>query len=206
MKSGKNREHRPKILIATGIFPPQEGGPATYSKLLLDRLPELGFEPVIVNFGSVLHIPKIIRHIWYMILLIRKGISVDLLYAQDPVSVGLPTLIVSRILRKPYIVKIVGDYAWEQGVQRSRVTDTLDDFSVRNSYGFLVQILKYIEKTVALHAKQIIVPSNYLKRIVSNWGIREEMITVIYNGFSVPDIPQSKQKFGWVLDTKPQLL
>lgn len=186
------RGKRPKILIATGIFPPQEGGPATYSKLLADRLPGLDFEVVVVNFGSVLHLPKIVRHVWYTTLLVRKGFSADLIYAQDPVSVGLPALIASSLLRKKMIVKIVGDYAWEQGVQRSNVTDLLDEFSVKNSYGILVRLLKMTQLRVARGAQRVIVPSNYLKKIVSNWGVDTNKISVIYNAFDVPVISESK--------------
>lgn len=192
MNTGAKTQNRPKILIATGIFPPQEGGPATYSKLLADSLPNLGFEVIIVNFGSVLHLPKIIRHVWYTILLLVKGFSADLIYAQDPVSVGLPALLASVLLRKKLMVKIVGDYAWEQGVQRSGVTDLLDEFSMKNSYGILVRTLKWIELCVARGAEKIIVPSNYLKKIVSNWGVDGKKITVIYNAFDVPTIMESK--------------
>ncbi len=187
-QSGKT----PKILIATGIFPPQEGGPATYSALLLSKLPELGFEVGVVNFGDVLKFPKIIRHVVYTARLIQAGIGVELIYAQDPVSVGLPALIVAKLLRKKLVVKIVGDYAWEQGVQRSGVTDLLDEFSMKNSYGMFVRILKAVELRVARGASTIIVPSNYLKKIVSNWGVDGEKITVIYNAFDVPEITESK--------------
>ncbi len=182
-----------KILIATGIFPPQEGGPATYSALLLSKLPELGFEPQIVNFGDVLRYPKIVRHFVYTALLIRAGWSSDIVYAQDPVSVGLPAVIASTLLRKKLVVKIVGDYAWEQGTQRFGVTDLLDEFSVNyKKYSLLTKLLKSVELFVANHAVRIIVPSNYLKTIVSNWGVNPLNITVIYNAFDTPEISESK--------------
>jgi glycosyltransferase involved in cell wall biosynthesis len=110
-----------RILVATGIYPPQIGGPATYSKLLYDELPKRGFQVDIVNFGDFISKPKIIRHILFFIELLKKGQGVDVVYAQDPVSVGLPALIASQILQKKFVLKIVGDYAWEQGVQRFRV-------------------------------------------------------------------------------------
>ena len=54
-----------RILIATGIFPPQIGGPASYSKLLVDELPQRGFSVEVVNFGKFLKLPKAIRHLAY---------------------------------------------------------------------------------------------------------------------------------------------
>ncbi len=37
-----------RILIATGIYPPDIGGPATYSKLLFDELPKKGMEVEVI--------------------------------------------------------------------------------------------------------------------------------------------------------------
>lgn len=189
------------ITIATGIFPPQVGGPATYSKLLLDKLPERGFNITVVNFGDFLEYPKIIRHGLYTIKLFFQSLFADIVYAQDPVSVGLPAWIVSGILFKKFYLKIVGDYAWEQGSQRSGVTDLLDQFSTENEkYPFLVKFLKKVQFFVASHADKIIVPSNYLKKIISNWGINPDKIQVIYNAFHAPQFQGSKeemrQKFG----------
>ena len=173
-----------KIIIATGIYPPDIGGPATYSKFLYEELPKHGFSVDVLSFGEVRHLPKIIRHIAYTILLFKRSISSDTIFAQDPVSVGLPSLIVSKILGKKFLLKIVGDYAWEQGVARFKVKDTLDDFS-KNKSGcpFFVKLLKTIEKLVASWADKIIVPSKYLKKIVCNWGIEGNKIVVIYNSF-----------------------
>lgn len=194
-----------RIVIATGIFPPQSGGPATYSKLLADRLPHFGHEVWVVNFGSVLKWPKGVRHALYFAKLFTAALQADVIYAQDPVSVGLPAKWVARLLRKPFLLKIVGDYAWEQGSQRYGVTDKLDDFAFKNAktsassngtaYPLAVRKLKQIQLGVARAADRIIVPSEYLKRIVSAWGVPPEKITVIYNGFetatlsSVPATP-----------------
>ncbi|MBX4200313.1 glycosyltransferase family 4 protein [Candidatus Parcubacteria bacterium] len=191
-----------RILIATGLFPPQVGGPATYSKLLLEKLPERGFEIKIQSFGWVLGFPKIIRHVVYFFKVFFSGITADIIYAQDPVSVGLPALIAAKILRKKFYIKIVGDYAWEQGSQRAGVTDLLDQFSTEfNKYPPLVRILKRVQFFVASHADKVIVPSKYLKMIISNWGVNPQKITVIYNAFHAPHINGTKEEYrkelGW---------
>lgn len=171
-----------KILIATGIYPPNIGGPATYSKLLFDELPKRGINVKVVSFDSVMKYPKGIRHVLFFLKVLIAGRKVDAIYAQDPVSVGLPSMWASKVLKKKYLLKIVGDYAWEQSVQRYGVSDILDDF-VEHSYGPEVERLKKIEKKVAMHADKIIVPSRYLKKIVTKWGVNDEKIHVIYNAF-----------------------
>ena len=190
-----------KILIATPLYPPQLGGPASRTVLFEHRLPEKGFTISVVKFGSVLGFPKIIRHILYFFMVLFRGLTANIILAQDPVSVGLPSLFASKILMKKFILIIVGDYAWEQGSQRSGVTDFLDAFSVESEkYSFLVRMLKKIQFFVASHADEIIVPSNYLKKIITNWGVNPNKIQVIYNAFHAPDFKGSKEemrsKFG----------
>ncbi|MEK7531600.1 MAG: hypothetical protein AAB545_01600, partial [Patescibacteria group bacterium] len=107
-----------KMLIATGLFSPDIGGPATYSKILLEKLPREGIETTILPFGAVRHLPRLLRHLVYFFRVLLAGRSVDVIYAQDPVSVGFPVFLASKVLKKPFLLKIVGDYAWEQGVQR----------------------------------------------------------------------------------------
>jgi len=180
-----------KILIATGIYPPSIGGPATYSKLLFDELPKRGIDVKVVSFDSVRKYPKGISHFIYLLKLIFAGRKVDAIYAQDPISVGFPAMWASRILKKKLILKVVGDYAWEQSVQRYGVLDVLDDF-VDHSYSMEVERLRKIERDVAKYASKIIVPSRYLKKIVSKWGVDDEKINVIYNAFD--GIPEEYNK------------
>lgn len=182
-----------RILIATGVFPPQIGGPATYSKLLAYKLPALGFEVIVVNFGDVRGLPKVVRHFAYFFKVLWCGLDTDIIYAQDPVSVGLPAMLAAKLLCKKFYLKIVGDYAWEQGVQRAGVTDDLNTFSRGSSkYSFFVQFLKWTEYRVAVCADKIIVPSEYLKKIITNWGVANEKITVIYNGFDAAVLADDK--------------
>lgn len=181
-----------KILVATGIYPPQIGGPATYSKLIYDELPKRGIEVEVASFGEFIDRPWGIRHVLYFKSLLEKSTQVDLVYAQDPVSVGLPALLASQIRGKALVVKIVGDYVWEQGRQRFSVTDSLDDFSLRyDSYAWQVKLLKKIQKYVADGATAIITPSEYLKSIIINWGVDSSKVAVIYNGFHMDKIEKT---------------
>ena len=169
-----------RILLITGLFPPDIGGPATYSKFLIEELPLRGIGVRLAYFGKVRHFPPVVRHVWFLFIILWRSRGVNLLFAQDPVSVGLPTMLAAKIFRKKIILKIVGDYAWEQGVQRWRVKELLDDF-IKKSYGGWVWFFKLVERWVADHAADIIVPSEYLKRVVIRWGVDAEKIVVIPN-------------------------
>ena len=118
-----------KVLITTGIYPPDIGGPAIYSKLLFDELPKRGFEVEVLVFKDVLKWPYIIRHIIYFLKILKKGRKVDIIFAQDPLGSGMPAAFAAKILRKKFILKIVGDRAWETGVQSFGLKIMLDEFS-----------------------------------------------------------------------------
>lgn len=175
-----------KILITTGIYPPDIGGPATYSKLLFDKLPARGIDVEVLSFGEVRNLPKIIRHFIYFLKILKRARKADIIYAQDPVSVGLPTMLANKILKKRFLIRIAGDYVWEQGVQRFGVKDSLDVFCIENKkYNWQVNLLKKIQKKVAQSAEKIIVPSYYFKGVIENWGINSKKIEVIYNGIEL---------------------
>ena len=107
-----------KILLAAGIFPPDIGGPATYAQMLDDELPKVGIDVTVVPYGLVRSLPKAIRHLAYMRLLWKESKGCSVIYALDPMSVGVPARLVAVLKRKKFVVRLGGDYAWEQGVQR----------------------------------------------------------------------------------------
>lgn len=171
-----------RVLIATPLYPPDPGGPATYVRTLEEALPGAGVDVMVVKFGLVRRFPKLLRHLIYFFMVLRSGKEADLILALDPVSVGLPAALAARFLKKPLVVKVVGDYAWEQGRQRFGLTDTLDQFATARSLPFEVRFLQGVESWVARSAVRIIVPSEYLKRVVSTWkDVEPASISVIYN-------------------------
>lgn len=178
-----------KLLIATGLYPPDIGGPATYSKTLVEELPKHGVEAAVLSFGSVRKLPKIIRHLVYFFRVLKVGRKADIIFAQDPISVGLPAMLAAKILRKKFVLKIVGDYAWEQGVQRFGVRELLDIFLLKKDYPWQVKLLRWAEKLAAKKADKIITPGDCLKTVVARWGIEAKKVSVIYNAveFKVVD-------------------
>lgn len=176
-----------RLLIATGLYPPEIGGPATYTKLFEDRLPRCGIDVSVLPFSVVRHLPRIVRHIAYTWKLGQLARTADCILVQDTVSTGVPAAIVSRILRKKLVVRVPGDYAWEQGTQRFGVRDSLDDFQ-NKSYGLRVALMRAMQRFTVKSAMRIIAPSNYLARIVSGWLKSELQIGVVYNGVDIVQV------------------
>jgi len=144
-----------KIVLATGIYPPDIGGPATY----VERLAKELNQPVISYSRKLKKYPKGLKHFLYFLGLLWLARSSDVIYAQNVTSAGLPALLAAKLLKKKFVLKVVGDAAWEQ----------------RKNY------LKGIQSYVAKGADQIIVPSQYVKKMVASWGALENKIHVVYN-------------------------
>ncbi len=200
-----------KLLIAADIFPPQSGGPATYCVTLANELVKRGdvVEIVSLNLNSdrsfvscILYLVsfknKLLKYLQYTYLLWKYGKKADVIYAMGPVNAGLPALIVAKLRRKKFVVKVVGDYAWEQWQNkisdlRSKISDFVPpEKFFKQKVGLKIGILKWVERLVAQKADKVIVPSEYLKKIVIGWGVKSEKVEVIYNAIDFKAVDQIK--------------
>jgi len=199
-----------KILIATPLYPPEIGGPATYAKFLEENLPKKDFDITVLPFSEVRWLPHVIRHAVYFFKVLRRGRNADIIYALDPLGVGVPAGLAAKLLGKRFFLRIAGDRAWETAVQKFGVTDSLDDFSCYSfsldKYSSTIRRLKSGQVFGARLAEKIIVPSEYLKKIVSNWGIPKEKIRVIYNAFDPVFLDEEKNNFRQELSLKGTVL
>ena len=116
-------------------------------------------------------------------MLFLKTKNFDHVYAQGPIGSGIPAYLLHNIFGRKYILKIVGDYAWESARNCGATDAGIDDFQMMKMGG-KIGILRYLERLVAKNAANVIVPSNYLKKIVLGWGVEENKIQVVYNSFS----------------------
>ena len=183
-----------KMIIAAEIFPPDIGGPATYSQQLADELAQKGWKIKLICYSSRIEndnysypVTRILRsqntfnrywqYFWHLFKIASDG---DLIFAQGPVCAGLPAILVGQILNKKVIVKVTGDYAWEQARNLDQTHLSIDEFQKQKLTG-KIAYLKKIEIWTCKKAKKVVVPSHYLKKIVASWGIPENKIIVIYN-------------------------
>src|SRR3989344_8119324 len=185
---------RSKIVIATGIYPPEIGGPATYTALMEKELPQKGIDVLVLPFRTVRHLPSIIRHFAFFWKVLVLGIKADLLYAQDPVSVGFPTMLAANILRKPFLLRVAGDWVWEQSVQRFGVKENINEFQSRK-YGLKVEMLRKIQALTTRHTNLVITPSKYFRNLVAAWNPQKDNVITVYNGINFTDISQDGGSF-----------
>src|SRR3989344_253422 len=128
-----------KILIATGIYPPDIGGPAEYAFNLEREFRTMGYEVAVLSFGLEKKLPIGIRHLYYFFRVLCNAPGTTFILALDTWSVGLPTLLAAKLCGKKVIMRIGGDFLWESYVERSKHLIPLSRFYGDESVGLNVK-------------------------------------------------------------------
>ena len=198
-----------RILIATGIFPPEIGGPASYAVKLAKQISqkhqvavityspvfsyagdkELGF-PVTRVFNRL---PIMIKQAVYLFRLWRLAKDYDIIYAINAVSAGLLASWVARMRKKKLYVKVVGDVAWERAMNQGKTFHLINDFQKEPKHGY-IRRLHRMQVQVCRSAQKVIVPSAYLAGLVRGWGLRADQVAVVYNGVDFKASKLSKEE------------
>lgn len=141
-----------RIVIAAGIYPPDIGGPAPYAKEVADLYRAQGHTVSLALFRAWKRFPSGIRHLFYTLHLARLAFRADCVIAFDTWSVGVPAALVSMITRTPVVVRVGGDFIWEQYLERTGNRILLPDFYKHtNAFSFFEQIEFSLVKFMARH-------------------------------------------------------
>lgn len=183
----------PKLFLASGIFHPEPGGPATYLQSLLPALQASGWDLRVLTYGSdhsnsypypVTRIKRQnlpLRYSRYAIAARRHIAWADLVYAQ---TIDLPLW---GAHKRPRVIKIVGDQAWERCIRKGWIPPQISIDEFQRFPGDARVIWQKRARTRQILAMDaVIVPSRYLQQLVTSWGIEPEKIQVIHNALSPP--------------------
>ncbi len=189
-----------RIFVATGIFHPESGGPATYLYRLIPALQARGHEVRVLTFGDapVAGYPYPLTRIsrqrlpvrWarYAVAAQAEQRRADLVFIN---SLGLPLIGAARL---PRVLKVVGDLAWERAVNKGWLPPSADiDVFQTRRYNARIRLLQAQRaREVRCYGAQdcILVPSHYLREMVVGWGAPREHVHVIYNALA-PDVRTS---------------
>ncbi len=187
-----------RILLVTNIFPPYIGGPATFMDRLGHALAARGHQVTVVCTSEMASDPQDsnrpfrVRRIHGAYRAVRE-IKTWLVLAQEFLThsnilvngLEYPSGQIAARLGRTYVLKIVGDKIWETARSGGHTSLSIDEFQ-GNLPGspFLRRVSK--ERDLYLkHAAAVITPSNYLKRMVSGWGVQPSRIVTIPNGIPI---------------------
>jgi len=184
--------------VTVGIFPPDIGGPATFvPKIAKYFQDELNYEIDILTLSdsknlkikddfSVKRInrnlPIIYRWLKTIFTIYKLGKNKDLIFVN---GLGTEVTIANIFLKKKIIRKIVGDPAWERAYSKAKISESFDEFQIKN-YGFSISLQKKVRSFSIKKSDIVITPSQHLKNFIQNLGFKNK-IEIINNGVFIPE-------------------
>ena len=186
-----------RVVLVSGIWPPDVGGPASHAPALAAALLEASDEVEVVTTADVApesrpypvrwvarSRPAPLRHLAVVREVASAARHADRVYATTMVR---RAALGAALARRPLVVKLVADEAFERERRSGRFDGSLEEFQAARG-GPRRRLLR-TTRTVALRrAQRVLVPSAYLRGIALGWGLAPERVRVIPN--PAPELPQ----------------
>ena len=204
-----------RLCVVSGTFHPEPGGPPTYLYHLLPELVRRGHAVSLITYGDEPVSPEAYP---YPVTRLSRRRPIPLRLAAMTRSVlagarranvlfvsdyGLPPAVANLALRKPLVLKNVGDFAWEFATRHGWIPpgQTIDEFQSAR-HPVRVRLLRGAQAAYTRAATRVIAPSKYSAGLVAGWGVRPERVRVIYNALdrapfaALATKPEARQALG----------
>ncbi|MGZ4412641.1 MAG: glycosyltransferase family 4 protein [Gaiellaceae bacterium] len=192
-----------KVLIVTGIWPPDVGGPASHAPEIAGYLRAHGHRVEVITMADDTpalvpyplrfvrrSLPSGIRHAAVAMLVARGARSADVVYE---VSMLGRSALGSLVGRSPLVAKLPSDPAYERARRRGLFGGGMDAFQ-RFHGGPAVRALRLARNLELRRAAHIVCPSSYLRDMAVGWGVAAERVTVVPNAAPpLPDLPPAEE-------------
>jgi glycosyltransferase involved in cell wall biosynthesis len=179
-----------RVLIVSGIWPPDVGGPASHAPDVAQFLRDRGHEVEVVTTADappsarpypVRAVPRQhrvgVRHYRGATLVLRRARNVDVVYTTGMFG---RSAVGSALARKPYVVKLTADPAFERSRRRGFVEGNVDEFQGRGGSP-AVALLRFARDVELRHAAHVFTPSAYLRELALGWGVAPQRVSVLPN-------------------------
>jgi len=197
-----------KVLLITTIYPPQIGGPATFINHFARFLTEKGNKVTVVCISDrkypemdnkeMFSVYRITPGFFKVAFHLRKWlILLYTIFTNDKVLLnGLEedSHKICKLLKRKYILKIVGDKAWEFGRNNSLTTLNIDEFQKEEIENKRLAGIRKMMQQYVQDASFVYVPSNYLKGMVIGWGKKAEEVVVVNNSVPAKKVNKTNKK------------
>lgn len=172
-----------KILIASGIFPPDIGGPAVLAQKLGSIFTQKEIKVKVLCYSDFLikenynfpiikiwrRHPRLIRYFIYFLKLLKTVPKSNIVYClSSSPGMALCPLVLTKIFQKKFIIRPGGDFLWERATERNETELSLKEYYQKGEHkkkGFLHFLLNFIFKNADL----IVFPTRYLQELYLNY-------------------------------------
>ena len=185
-----------KIVVVSGIWPPDVGGPASHAPALAEALLEAGHTVEVVTTADRTPAPRPyplrwvargrpapLRHLAVVREVRSAARGADRVYATTMVR---RAALGAALARRPLVVKLVADEAYERERRAGRFAGTLEQFQAERG-GLRVRLLRATRTAALRRASRVLVPSAYLRAIALGWSLDPARTTVVPN--PAPEVP-----------------
>jgi glycosyltransferase involved in cell wall biosynthesis len=186
-----------KILIVSGIWPPDVGGPASHAPEVAEFLIGRGHEVEVLTTADREPAPESyavhwvsrakpagVRHIAAASRIRALAARHDVVYSTGMLG---RTAAGCSLARKPFVAKLTQDPAFERALRRGQFEGDPVEFQTSSA----ARALRAARDRELRHAAHVVCPSAFLARIVGTWGIPEERISVLPNPTPpLPELPE----------------
>ncbi len=190
-----------RLLIVTGIYPPDIGGPATYLGSLVRSLRLRGDEVSVITLADgdpagsptqedagVIRIPRSLppwRRFPKVVRVVRRAAKrADVVYVN---GLFVEAAAACRGLPCRRVAKVVGDWAWERVAVRGWFPPEIDAFQ-EGPVPVRCRPVRFAHRRAIRSFDRIIVPSRYLAGLAEGWGFPRAGIAVVPN--TLGDLPE----------------
>jgi glycosyltransferase involved in cell wall biosynthesis len=185
-----------KILVVSGIWPPDVGGPASHAPDVAGFLAERGHEVEVVTTATSapvpaaypVHwvprsVPKGLIHVRTAALVRARARRADVVYTTGMFGRSFAG---STAARRPYVVKLTADPAFERARRRGFVAGDVDAF--QRERGPRLALLRLARDVELRRAAHVFCPSDYLRQLTVAWGVPADRVSVLPNPY--PPLPE----------------
>ena len=198
-----------KVLIVSGIWPPDVGGPASHAPELADFLLGRGHSVEVVTTADAppakqpyevrwvdRAAPAGVRHARVAAWIRDRATHADVVYATSMLG---RAVLGSSLARRPVVVKLVADEAYERARRWGLFEGDLDAFQSFGG-GLRVRALRQARDRALGRVAHLVCPSGYLAALAVTWGVPRERVTVLPNAApalpSLPDRGEARAAFA----------
>jgi glycosyltransferase involved in cell wall biosynthesis len=198
-----------RVLIVSGIWPPDVGGPASHAPELAEFLLRRGHAVEVVTTadaqpaGQSYEVrwvdraaPAGVRHARVAAWIRERATHNDVVYATSMLG---RAVLGSTLARRPVVVKLVADEAYERARRWGLFDGDLDAFQ-RFRGGVRVRLLRKARDRALRRVDHLVCPSGYLAALAVGWGVPQERVTVLPNAAPslpvLPDRDEARKRLG----------
>ena len=190
-----------KVLLVSGIYPPDIGGPATFVPKFRSFLEIKGVHTFLITLGSKNEDGpssiKLARDTFFPVRFLRTVLKIRSQIDENTYifANGLHEEVAIALIgkRNRATAKIVGDPVWERQRNKKKTTLEIEQFS-QSKLSFIASLQRKLLNWSLKKFNAIIVPGNNLKSTVQRWDLNLPQITVISNGVEISSEEHSGKK------------